>query len=115
MKRPLGVILIVILVLVSSFLTVAQTIKTQGGHPGKKLIAGSVVLSILALLAVEGLWMLRPYAFLMFTLWAISAMMAMVMTRLSPGSPGHGIRLFEPIVYAGLAYAAAALYLRRVV
>jgi len=28
---------------------------------------------------------------------------------------GHPIRLFEPIVYTGLAYLVVALYLRRVV
>ena len=114
MKRPLGVTLIALLIVASSFWIVYRTFTAHGGHPGSKLIAGSVAVSILALLAAEALWMLRPYAFLMFTLWAISAMMAMVQSRLLSASSGHGISLFGPIVWAGLVYAVVALYLRRV-
>ena len=114
MKRPLGVALIVILIIVSSFLIVLRTFTSHGGHPSNKLMMGSVVLSILALLAAGGLWTRRPYAFLMFTLWSISAMIAMVQSRLFAASSGHGTPLFGPIVYAGLVYAAIAVYLRRV-
>lgn len=74
-----------------------------------------MVLSILALAAAEALWTLRPHAFLMFMLWCLCSMAGLVLSRLPLASSGHGIRLMGPIVYTGLAYALAALYLRRAV
>jgi hypothetical protein len=82
---------------------------------GHRFLEASVIIAILALIAAEALWRLRPHAFLVFTLWALCAMVGLVLTRLSMGSSAHGLRVFGPIVYAGLLYALAALYLRRVI
>jgi hypothetical protein len=114
-KRPIGVPVLAIFVLASSFLTLFGASTAPHVRAGSRLLLAALLLLILALLAAEALWRLRPHAFLMFTAWAICAMAGLVLSRLAQASSGHGIRLFGPILYAGLAYAVAALYLRRVV
>jgi hypothetical protein len=42
-------------------------------------------------------------------------MVGLVLSRLALPSSGHRVQLFGTVVCAGLAYAVAALYLRRVV
>ncbi|HEV8376812.1 MAG TPA: hypothetical protein VGR38_11345 [Candidatus Polarisedimenticolia bacterium] len=115
MKRPLGVTLIACCVFSASLYALARTMGSHSSRAGQKLFLASVVLAILGLIGAEALWRLRPYAFLTFTLWAFCAMGVLVLFRLPHGSWSHPTRLFEPIVYAGLAYAVVALYLRRVV
>lgn len=115
MKRPLGVTIIAVLLIVSSFLTMFRALSLPGVRMGHRSLVISVLLSILALVAAEALWALRPRAFLMFSIWAIFAMVNLVLFRFFLASSGHGIRLLGPIVYAGLVYAIVALYLRRVV
>jgi hypothetical protein len=78
------------------------------------LLIAALVLAILAFAAAEALWTLRRNAFLMFLLWAISAMFATVLFRLSAPSHVRATQLFSSIVYAGLVFAIAAIYLRRV-
>ena len=106
---------IALLILGSSGWVLTQALAVHGSRKSHDFFMASVVLSILALLAAESLWNLRSYAFLMFTLWSICAVAALVLYRVAPGSSAHLIRLFGPITCAGLTYAVIALYLRRVV
>ena len=115
MRRPLGVTLIAILLVVSSVLTLTRALAHPGLRLGHRLFVASVIVAILALVAAEALWSLRPRAFLTFTVWALGAMAILVLSRLPLTSPGQGVRLMGPIACAGLAYAVAALYLRRAV
>lgn len=113
MKRPLGVSLIAILLIASSFMTLVRALSPAGARLGHRFLVLSLILSALALVAAEALWSLRPHAFLTFTLWSFCAMAGLVLSRLPLASSGHGVRLMEPIVYAGFVYVIAALYLRR--
>jgi hypothetical protein len=113
MSRPIGVTTIAILLLGSSVATVAPILTRHGGTKRHELLMASAFLGILAILAAEALWNLRRHAFLMFVLWALCSMLTMVLSRLTPWSPGHGIRLMGPIVYTGIACFVATLYLRR--
>jgi hypothetical protein len=115
LKRPLGVVLIALLIFAASLDALYGAIGPSGPRAAQKLFMASIVVSILGLIAAEALWNLRPYAFLTFTLWTFCAIAFLVLSRLPRGSWNHPTRLFEPILYAGLAYAAAALYLRRVI
>jgi hypothetical protein len=72
----------------------------------------SVLLALLGLVAAHALWTLRSHAFSMFVVWALCAMVAIVMTRLGGA---HAVRVFQPIVYTGIIFVVAALYLRRAV
>lgn len=115
MRRPLGIALIALLVFAASLYALSGIIGSSGPRVAQKLFLASVVVSILGLIAAEALWNLRPYAFLTFTLWAFCAIAFLVLSRFPGGSWSHPTRLFEPILYAGLAYAAAALYMRRAI
>lgn len=115
MRRPFGVILIAMLILACSGWVLAKAIPLHASRRAHSFFIASVVLSILALIATEALWSLRSHAFAAFTLWAICAVAAWVLLRLLPGSSAHLIRVFAPIAWAGVAYAAIALYLRRVI
>lgn len=115
MKRPIGVAIIAIVILASSLVTLFRALAVSHPRVGSRFFLAVMLLQILALIAAEALLRLRRHAFLMFTLWAMCAMVALVLSRLPQAASGHGIRLFGPIVYAGLAYAVAALYLRRAV
>ena len=113
MKRPIGVSLIAILLVAASILTFVRALSPPGLRLGHRFLVLSVILSVLALIAAEALWNLRPHAFMVFTLWTIGAMAGLVLSRLPLTSAGHGVRLMGPIVWAGIVYAIAALYLRR--
>ena len=113
MSRPIGVTAISVLLLVSSVATVVPVLTQHGGTKRHELLIASAFLGILAILAAEALWNLRRHAFLLFVLWALCAMLTTVLSRLTPWSPGHGVRLMGPIVYAGIACLFATLYLRR--
>jgi hypothetical protein len=110
-----GVMAIALFILLSSGWVLRQALALHAARRAHNFFMASVVLSILALLAAESLWMLRPYAFFMFTLWSVMAVAALALYHLAPGSGGHLIRLFGPIACCGLIYALTALYLRRVV
>jgi len=113
MSRPIGVTAIAILLLVSSLLTVVPVLTQHGGARRHELLIACAFLTILAIMAAEALWNLRRHAFLAFGLWALCSMLTTVLSRLTPWSPGHGIRLMGPIVSTGIAYLIATLYLRR--
>jgi len=113
MNRPIGVTAIAILLLGSSIVTVVPALTHRGATKGHELLIASGFLTVLALVAAEALWNLRRHAFMMFVLWALCAMLTTVLSQLAPWSPGRGIRLMGPIVYTGVAYSIAALYLRR--
>ena len=113
MSRPIGVTAIAVLLLVSSVAIVVPVLTQHGGTKRHELLIVSAFLGILAILAAEALWNLRRHAFLLFVLWALCAMLTIVLSRLTPWSPGHGVRLMGPIVYAGIACLIATLYLRR--
>src|SRR5262245_33339436 len=114
-KRPFGVTLVALLIFAASLYALYGTIGRPGPRAGQQLLLASIVLAIVGLIAAEGLLRLRPYAFLTFMLWSFCAIGFLVLSRLPRGSWSHPTRLFEPILYAGLAYAAAALYLRRII
>ena len=113
MSRPIGVSAIAILLLVSSLLTVVPVLTQHGGTKRHELLIACAFLTILAIMAAEALWSLRRHAFLAFVLWALCSMLTTVLSRLTPWTPGHGIRLMGPIVYTGIACLIATLYLRR--
>lgn len=115
MKRPIGVSLIAILVVVFSALMLYRAASQPRLRLENKFLLVFIALGLLALITADALWNLRGRAFLAFSLWSICAVACMVMSRMPLASSGHGIRLMGPIAYAGLAYALAALYLRRAV
>ena len=115
MRRPLGVTVIAILVLVLTALAVSGVLSHPGTRAAKRLLPVRAALAILALLAIEALGSLRPRAFLLFTLWSLVGIGYLVTARLPIGSSGHGVRLLGPIAGAGFAYGMAAVYLRRAV
>ena len=115
MRRPFGVSLITLLVIAWTSYVTYQAVTHRAGRMAHRQLLLCVALSVLALVAAEALWMLRSHAFAAFTLWSLCAVASLVVSRLPLASSGHGIRLMGPIVTAGLAYAIAALYLRRVV
>ena len=115
MRRPLGVILITIVVLASSGWFLTKAAPLHASRRAHSFFVASIVLSILALIAAEALWSLRSHAFAAFTLWSLCAVVSLVLFRLLPGSSSHLTRVFAPIAWAGIAYAAIALYLRRAI
>jgi hypothetical protein len=112
-SRPIGVSVVAISVLVSSFLVLDRALRVPGLTRRPGLFAAAIALSMLALLASHALWTFRPSGYLFFMLWALSLMLAMVMSRMAMLSRLHSIQLFAPILYVGLACAVAAVYLRR--
>ncbi len=114
MSRPIGVTGIAVLLLGWSLLTVMRAMTLPGASRRNGLLICSLVLALLAFAAAEALWTLRRNAFLMFLLWGISAMFATVLIRLSAPSHVRATQIFSSIVSAGLVYAFAAIYLRRV-
>ncbi|HEV8335646.1 MAG TPA: hypothetical protein VGR67_04440 [Candidatus Polarisedimenticolia bacterium] len=115
MKRPLGVSAIALLVVGFSALMLYRAASRPRLRLEDKFLLASAALCFLGLIAAEALWSLRGRAFLAFSLWSMGAVACMVMSRMPLASSGHGIRLMGPIAGAGLAYALAALYLRRAV
>ncbi len=114
MRRPAGVALIALLIAAASFWMLAQSFPLRRGAPSRAFLC-CVAIAALGLGAAQALWRLRPYSFLAFSLWSVGAAAWIVLARLGTGSSAHLIRLFEPLLYLGLAYAVLALYLRRVV
>jgi hypothetical protein len=113
LRRPAGVALIALLIAAASFWMLSGVFPLQHGAWGSRSFILVVAVGALGLVAAQALWRLRPYAFLAFTLWSVGAAAWLVMARLGAGSSAHLIRLFEPLLYLGLGYAAAALYLKR--
>jgi len=81
---------------------------------GVTLIA-ALLLVALALVAAEALWSLRSYAFVAFVAWGLCAMVALAHHRLRAPGGAHFGGVITGLVYAGLVFAAAAIYLRRAV
>lgn len=115
MQRPIGVTLIVLLVIVATCYLVSRAGSIPLLRGGHRSLVAAAVLSLLALAAAHALWAQRPHAFLAFTAWGLAAMAGLALARMAARSGAHHVSLFGPIVEAGLAYVAAALYLRRVV
>jgi len=115
MRRPVGVLAIALLIVGSSAVILNRTLTFPVARTGQRMLVVSALLSILATIAVEAVWRLRSYAFLAFTLWGVSAVVGLVLARIGVPPSGHRVLVFGPVVYAGLIYAVAALYLRRVV
>ena len=115
MRRPTGVALVAILVVMLSLMILSAWRRVPLARMGPRILVTAAALAILALVAAEALWTLRSYAFIAFTLWSVCAVVALAMSRMPLASSGHGIRLLGPIACAGLAYVIVALYLRRVV
>jgi hypothetical protein len=115
MSRPAGVTLVAIAVAGTTAWTVWQAFTHHAGRSGQRFLVAAALLAVLGVVASGALWTLRSYAFLAFNLWALCGIVCVVLFRMSLGSIHHGIRLFGPILYAGLAYIAAALFLRRAV
>ena len=115
MSRPIGVTLIAVALLGFSLWTLYQTLTHPVAHRGRAVLIVSVLLAALGFVAAQALWTLRSHAFSMFVIWALCAMVAIVMTRLGGLGGAHAIRVFQPIVYTGIAFVVAALYLRRAV
>jgi hypothetical protein len=115
MRRPIGVILIALFVIASSSMMLARALTSPGLRVGQRVLLASALFALLALVTAEELWKLRPHAFVTFTLWSLCAVAGLVFTRLALPSLGHRVELFGTVACAGLAYAVAALYLRRVV
>lgn len=115
MSRPIGVTIIAVLLLGFSLLTGYGVLTHPPGHRYHSLPYVAAALVVLALIAAEALWSLRSHAFLMFMLWGLCAMAAVALVRLNSAAGAHPARIIPPLVYTGLVFAAAALYLRRAV
>jgi len=115
MSRPIGVTLIATLLLGSSLWAGYRALTLQGGHRNHALLVTSLLLVLLALVAADALWSLRPHAFVAFVAWGLCAMVALAHQRLRFPAGAHGGGIITDLVYAGLVLAAAALYLRRAV
>ena len=115
MQRPIGVTLIVLLLVAATVFLAARSTAIPALRGGHKAFAAVALLALLALVATHALWAQRPYALLAFTAWALCAMAGLALSRMAARSGAHHVSLFGPIVEAGLAYVAAALYLRRIV
>lgn len=113
MSRPIGVTLIAIALLALSMLALYQA----GLHPGRHAIRGvrvtDVVMILAGLIAAEALWSMRPHAFLAFMVWAVLAVVVVVLERLGAPGPTHAARLVPDVVYMGLGIGLVAIYLRR--
>jgi len=114
MSRPIGVTVVVLLILSSSFVTVVRGLTSPGLSRRHDILLALTLLAAVSVFAAEALWSLRRHAFLMFILWTICAMFTTVLYRSSTTTRVHAIQLFAPMVCAGLVCAIAALYLRRV-
>ncbi len=115
MRRPTGVALIALLIAAVSAWMLVEALPLARRSPFNRNFILCAAIAALGLVAAQALWRLRPYAFLAFTLWSVGVASWLIMVRLGTGSSAHLIRLFEPILYIGLAYTVVALYLRRVV
>jgi hypothetical protein len=83
------------------------------GHGIRGVLMAAILMSLAGLIAAEALWSLRPHAFLAFMVWAVLAVVAVVLERLGAPGPTHAARLVPDVVYMGLGIGLAAIYLRR--
>ena len=114
MRRPAGVVLVSLLIAAASVWMLWASLPLRRAEPWSRAFMLATAIAALGLVAAQALWRLRPFAFAAFTLWSVGAAAWLVLVRLGTGSSAHLIRLFEPLLYLGLAYAVLALYLRRV-
>lgn len=113
MSRPIGVTAIAVLLIGVSLYVVSRALADAGGHGNRGVVVAAFLLAMMALVAAEALWSLRSHAFLTFVVWGLCGMVsvALMLLRSHPGA--HAVRALPPLVYAGLAFAAASIYLRR--
>jgi hypothetical protein len=112
-SRPLGVTLAAAVVVGVSAWILWPLARGAGLHRNPPLLVAAAVLATLALLAAEALWSLRPHAFVLFTLWSLAGIAAFVLDRVALHGSSHLARFVPSILYAGIAFAATSLYLRR--
>lgn len=115
MRPPAGVALVALLIAAGSVWMVRASLPLRHGAAWNRAFVLAAAIAAVGLVAVQALWRLRSYAFAAFTLWSVGAAAWLVFGRLGAGSSAHLIRLFEPLVVLGIAYAVLALYLRRAV
>jgi hypothetical protein len=92
---------------------VLPVMRGTGVHRSRGLFIAAAVVAATALLAAESLWSLRPRAFALFCLWSVAAIVMFVLFRFATSGSSHLVRFVPTILYAGIAFGAAALYLRR--
>jgi hypothetical protein len=92
---------------------VSPVVRGAGAHRGRPILIAAVVLTVLALLTAEALWNLRPRAYALFTLWSLACIVILVFFRFATHGSSHLAGFVPSLVSAGIAFAAAALYLRR--
>ena len=83
------------------------------GHGIRGVLMAAILMNLAGLIAAEALWSMRPHAFLAFMVWAVLAVVAVVLERLGAPGPTHAARLVPDVVYMGLAMGLVAIYLRR--
>jgi hypothetical protein len=115
MSRPIGVSLIAALLLGLSLWAGYRALTLPGGQKNHPLVVTSLLLVALALVAAEALWSLRPHAFVAFVAWGLCGMVVLAHYRLRVPAGAHFGAIITGLVYAGLVFAAAAIYLRRAV
>ncbi|HEV8120416.1 MAG TPA: hypothetical protein VGQ67_05440 [Candidatus Polarisedimenticolia bacterium] len=113
MSRPYGVTLAALGVVVSSAWLVSPVTRGAGAHHGRPILIAAAVLAALALLTAEAMWNRRPHAFALFSLWSLAGMVMLVLFRFATHGSSHLAAFVPSLVTAGIAFAAAALYLRR--
>lgn len=87
--------------------------RSTGLLRNRPLLVAAAMLAALTLLAAEALWNLRPRAFALFTLWSAAGIVMFVLGRVTTHASAHLVRFVPSILVAGIAYAGAALCLRR--
>lgn len=115
MSRPYGVTLAALGVAGISAWLVSPVVRGAGTHRGRPILIAAAVLAVSALLTAEALWNRRPRAFALFTLWSLAGIVMLVFFRFATHGSSHLAGFVPSLVYAGLAFAAAALYLRRAI
>jgi hypothetical protein len=115
MSRPVGVTLVAVLLFGFSILIAFRAITATAGRRHQTLVLASFILVALALVAAEALWSLRAHAFAAFVVWGLAAMVTVALERLASPAGSHAARILPGLVYAGIGFAAAAIYLRRAV
>lgn len=115
LSRPVGVTLVALLLIAVSAHIAHRVIGAHGGRTRHALVLATWILVALALVAAEALWSLRAHAFPAFVAWGLAAMVAVALERLASPAGAHPVRMIPDLVYGGLAFAAAAIYLRRAV
>ena len=115
MSRPFGVSVIAILVVGFSLCVLSRVWAYPLNRMHRPVLTAAGVLMLLALVAGEALWSLRPHAFLVFILWGLCVMVAVALVGMRSPSSGRGVRVMPTLVYTGAGLTVAAVYLRRAV